>query len=46
MLAAFYYLVLTPYGLLRRRVRDPLTRRWDPAAESYFVVSAAPGRRR
>lgn len=40
MLAAFYYLALTPYGVLRRRLRDPLTRRWDPAADTYFVPSA------
>jgi hypothetical protein len=46
VLAAFYYLVLTPYGLVRRRVRDPLTRRWDPAADSYFVVPAGLGRAR
>lgn len=32
-----YHLVLTPYGAVRRLVRDPLARRWDPAARTYFV---------
>lgn len=36
-LAIAYYLALTPYGLIRRFVRDPLARRWEPAADSYLV---------
>lgn len=34
-----YYLVATPYGTLRRYVRDPLARRLDQRAQSYFVLT-------
>lgn len=37
LLFSAYYLVVTPYGVVRRFVRDPLARRWDPRAPSYFV---------
>jgi len=37
LLAAVYYLVLTPIGLLMRVVGyDPLNRRFDAGAESYW----------
>ena len=36
-----YVLVVTPYGLARRVVRDPLRRRWQPRRTSYFET---PGR--
>ncbi|WP_197287611.1 hypothetical protein [Streptomyces apocyni] len=38
LLAIVYYLVVTPIGLLARVTSDPLTRRWDPKAESYWVT--------
>jgi len=38
LLAAFYFLVLTPVALLFRLTRrDALCRRFDPAAASYWV---------
>lgn len=38
LLTPFYYLALTPFGLLRRRGRrDPLTRRRVPGATTYWV---------
>lgn len=39
LLLPVYYLLVTPYGLVRRYVRDPLARRWDPKAASYFVMT-------
>ena len=37
LLVAFYYLVITPVGLLMRVLgRDPLQRRFDPAARTYW----------
>jgi Saxitoxin biosynthesis operon protein SxtJ len=37
-LAAAYYLVFTPVGLIMRALgRDPLERRFEPEARSYFV---------
>jgi hypothetical protein len=37
VLAAVYYLVVTPIGMLRRSGgRDPLERRIDPQAKSYW----------
>ncbi|WP_406464760.1 hypothetical protein OH768_52835 [Streptomyces sp. NBC_01622] len=33
----FYYLVLTPVGLLCRAVRDPLHRGIRPRASSYLI---------
>jgi Saxitoxin biosynthesis operon protein SxtJ len=38
LVAVVYYLVVTPVGLAMRALgRDPLSRRFDPAAESYWV---------
>jgi hypothetical protein len=38
LLAAFYFLVLTPMGLLFRLLgRDALSRRFEPDTESYWV---------
>jgi len=38
LLAAFYFLLLTPLGLAFRLFgRDPLCRRFDPDVESYWV---------
>ena len=38
VLAATYYVVLTPLGLLLRGLRyDPMNRRFDPRAESYWI---------
>jgi len=38
LLAVVLYLVFTPIGLLLRLLRrDPLERRFDPAAESYWT---------
>ncbi|MEU9117765.1 hypothetical protein AB0D04_40065 [Streptomyces sp. NPDC048483] len=39
LLAFLYVFVVTPIGLLRRLVRDPLTRRWDPRARTYWTPS-------
>ncbi|MFD3522745.1 hypothetical protein [Streptomyces sp. NPDC058653] len=36
LLAAVYLLVITPVGLVARVVRDPLRRRPDRAATSYW----------
>ena len=36
-LALVYYLVLTPIGLVSRLVRDPLRRRFDARAASYWI---------
>lgn len=36
LLAVVYLLVITPIGLVARVVRDPLRRRLDPAAPSYW----------
>ena len=37
LLALFYYLVVTPIGLVMRLLgRDPMTRKFDPAAASYW----------
>jgi hypothetical protein len=39
LLTAFYFLLLTPLGLLFRLLgRDPLCRRFDPAAKSYWLT--------
>lgn len=36
LLVPLFYLVLTPFGLLRRLWRDPLARRIDPGAKTYW----------
>jgi len=39
LLAAFYFLLLTPLGLFFRLTgRDPLCRKFDPDADSYWVI--------
>ena len=39
VLGVTYYLVLTPIGLLMRLFgRDPMHRRFDPEAESYWIA--------
>jgi hypothetical protein len=39
MLATIYYLVITPIGLVMRLLgRDPLQRRWDRQASTYWVA--------
>jgi hypothetical protein len=43
MLAAFYFLLLTPVGLLFRLIgRDPLHRAFDRKADSYWVPRGPP----
>ncbi|MHC4619355.1 MAG: hypothetical protein ACYTEQ_16540 [Planctomycetota bacterium] len=38
LMAAFYFLLLTPLGLFFRLIgRDPLRRRFDPNAKTYWV---------
>ena len=38
LLSAFYFLLLTPLAIVFRLMgRDPLHRRFDPTAESYWV---------
>jgi hypothetical protein len=38
LLGAVFYLVITPIGLLARAFgRDPLTRRFEPDADSYWI---------
>ncbi len=39
LLAAFYYLILTPVGLLFRVIgRDPLRRKFDRSAATYWIA--------
>ena len=43
ILAVFYYIVLTPIGLVLRLFRrDPLTRGWEDDAETYWVPHRQP----
>jgi fatty acid desaturase len=43
LLAPFYYLVMTPLGLLTKRGnRDPLHRRLDPSAPTYWKKRGRP----
>jgi hypothetical protein len=38
IMAVFYYLVLTPVGLFFKLIgRDPLNRKFDPKADTYWV---------
>lgn len=38
LLATFYFLILTPLGIVFRMIgRDPLCRKFDPNADSYWV---------
>ncbi|SEM34833.1 hypothetical protein [Streptacidiphilus jiangxiensis] len=41
LLALLYGCVVTPLGLLGRVVRDPLRRRVDPKAPTYWVAGAS-----
>ncbi len=44
ILAIVYYAVLTPVGLLMRVLGyDPMKRRFDPAAQSYWVLRQPAG---
>jgi hypothetical protein len=38
LLFVAYFFVVTPYGLVRRLVRDPLQRGRDPRAGSYLLL--------
>jgi hypothetical protein len=38
MLAVVYFLVATPAGWLSRLVHDPLSRRRDPTATTYWTM--------
>jgi hypothetical protein len=40
LLFALYILVVTPAGLAARAVRDPLRRRLDTRARSYWINTA------
>ncbi|GGO05652.1 hypothetical protein GCM10010116_11090 [Microbispora rosea subsp. aerata] len=42
LLFLLYYLVVTPAGLVARLVRDPLARRKDPDAATYWIPSEKP----
>jgi len=43
LLAAFYFLLLTPLGLLFRLIgRDPLRRKFDSTADSYWLTRRPP----
>jgi hypothetical protein len=37
-LALAYFLLITPAGLLARPVHDPLRRRWNRRATSYWIL--------
>lgn len=39
LLAAAYYLVVTPIGLVSRLIHDPLSRRWNRGARSYWILT-------
>jgi hypothetical protein len=42
LLGVLYYLVVTPVGLVLRALgRDPMHRRFDPAAETYWLERPA-----
>lgn len=38
LLFLLYLLVFTPIGLVSRLVRDPLRRKWDSRAQTYWVL--------
>ena len=43
ILGIVYYAVVSPYGVVLRLLgKDLMTRRWDPAADSYRSVSMKP----
>ncbi|MFC1406076.1 MULTISPECIES: hypothetical protein [Streptacidiphilus] len=39
LLCFVYFLLVVPAGVASRLIRDPLARRWDPRAETYWVTS-------
>jgi len=41
VLAVLYFLILTPIGFLVKRFHDPMQRKFDPQASSYWVVREA-----
>ena len=43
MMGILYYGILTPIGLVFRLIgRDPLHRKWDPSAETYWLQRRKP----
>ncbi|MFF6909212.1 hypothetical protein ACFY9Q_25150 [Streptomyces sp. NPDC012389] len=40
LLLIAYYLVVTPVGLLSRLAHDPLARRWNRRADTYWTAPA------
>ena len=42
VLFAIYFLVITPIGLVVRRFQDPMDRRFDRSAKSYWKAREAP----
>ena len=43
LMAAFYFLLLAPLGLIFRLIgRDPLCRKFDPTAKSYWLSRQPP----
>ncbi|WP_199829534.1 hypothetical protein [Streptomyces sp. MMG1121] len=46
LLSLVYFVLVVPAGLISRVVRDPLSRRPDPAADTYWVtVTGGPASR-
>jgi hypothetical protein len=44
VMGMLFYLVLTPFGFVLRRLgKDPLRRGFDAAAQSYWIVRTPPG---
>lgn len=41
LLVAVYFLVATPFGLASRLIHDPLSRRRNQRAATYWTASAA-----
>lgn len=40
LLSVIYFLIVTPFGLASRLIHDPLSRRRDPRATTYWTASA------
>jgi hypothetical protein len=44
VLGALFFVVFTPVGLLMRAIRrDPMRRKWEPSARSYWIPREPPG---
>lgn len=44
VLGAMFYAILTPFGLVMRLAgRDPMRRRFEPAARTYWIARQPPG---